>query len=58
MSKHWIAHALESLKLSLEPVPHEMNELDWKVALSENRIAWWSILSLLLTILTASFSIL
>ena len=37
MSKHWIVHALSSLKSSLEPVPHELNELDWKVSLSDNK---------------------
>ncbi|MFB9243790.1 putative DNA binding domain-containing protein [Massilia antarctica] len=37
MSKHWVTQALSSLKASLEPVPHEVNELDWKVNLSDNK---------------------
>lgn len=37
MRKHWIERARASLKSSLEPVPHEINELDWKVRLSENK---------------------
>jgi predicted HTH transcriptional regulator len=37
MDKHWIVQALTSLKSSLEPVPHELNELDWKVRLSDNK---------------------
>jgi predicted HTH transcriptional regulator len=37
MSKHWISQALTFLKSSLEPVPHELNELDWKVNLSDNK---------------------
>jgi ATP-dependent DNA helicase RecG len=37
MSKHWVTQALSSLKSSLEPVPHEINELDWKVGFSENK---------------------
>ena len=28
MNKHWIATAVEYLTQSLEPVPHEINELD------------------------------
>ena len=31
MSKHWTAQALSWLAQSLAPVPHELNELDWKV---------------------------
>ncbi|MES3023263.1 MAG: RNA-binding domain-containing protein [Pseudomonadota bacterium] len=37
MSKHWVTQALSSLKSSLEPVAHEINELDWKVSLSDNK---------------------
>lgn len=37
MSKHWIAQGIASLNSSLEPVPHEVNELDWKVAVSDNK---------------------
>jgi len=37
MSKHWISQAASCLTLSREPVPHETNELDWKVSLSENK---------------------
>ena len=33
MTKHWIPVALAWLTQSLEPVPHELNELDWKAAL-------------------------
>ena len=29
-TKHWVAAALQSLAESLHPVPHEVNELDWK----------------------------
>jgi ATP-dependent DNA helicase RecG len=37
MSKHWISRAISQLEGSLEPVPHETNELDWKIGVSENR---------------------
>lgn len=37
MSKHWIAQALSWLTQSLEPVPHELNELDWKASLTGNK---------------------
>ena len=36
-SKHWIASALLSLEESLSPVPHESNELDWKISLSDRK---------------------
>ena len=36
MNKHWIAQATAWLKASREPVPHEVNELDWKGGLSGN----------------------
>ena len=34
--KTWIAKAREYLQASLLPVPHELNELDWKLSLSED----------------------
>jgi ATP-dependent DNA helicase RecG len=34
--KHWIAEALRDLTESLAPVPHEINEIDWKIRLSDN----------------------
>ena len=37
MKKYWVSVALELLKQGLEPVPHEINELDWKTALSRDR---------------------
>jgi predicted HTH transcriptional regulator len=41
MNKHWIASALEYLAQGFEPVPHEINEIDWKGGLSpeKNRLA-------------------
>jgi ATP-dependent DNA helicase RecG len=35
--KHWVEAAEQSLVESLFPIPHEMNELDWKVRLSEHK---------------------
>ena len=35
--KHWVSAALHCLDECLSPVPHEVNELDWKVRLSEHR---------------------
>jgi ATP-dependent DNA helicase RecG len=35
--KHWIESAQQSLEECLVPVPHEVNELDWKIRLSENK---------------------
>lgn len=35
--KHWIEAAERCLEESLDVVPHEMNELDWKVRLSEHK---------------------
>ena len=35
--KHWIAAALNCLEQSLCPVPHEVNELDWKASLSTHK---------------------
>jgi ATP-dependent DNA helicase RecG len=34
--KHWIPEALRGLAESLRPVPHEINEIDWKARLSVN----------------------
>lgn len=36
-TKHWVANALQILAESLAPVPHELNELDWKASLSTRR---------------------
>ncbi len=35
--KAWLTKALELLKASLEPPKHELNELDWKAALSPDK---------------------
>jgi ATP-dependent DNA helicase RecG len=35
--KAWMTKALELLKASLEPPKHELNELDWKTALSPDK---------------------
>lgn len=35
--KYWIAALLYSLEQSLSPVPHEVNELDWKASLSDHK---------------------
>jgi ATP-dependent DNA helicase RecG len=32
--KHWVKNALQTLEESLNPVPHEINEIDWKAQLS------------------------
>lgn len=37
MIKHWIPIALNWLAQSLEPIPHELNELDWKAGLTGNK---------------------
>lgn len=37
MLKHWIPQAISWLTQSLEPVPHELNELDWKASLTGNK---------------------
>jgi hypothetical protein len=34
MIKTWINKALEYLEHSLEPIPQEINEIDWKEKLS------------------------
>lgn len=36
-TKHWVAAALRCLDETLAPVPHEVNELDWKANLSLNK---------------------
>lgn len=36
-NKYWIASVLNVLEQSLRPVPHEVNELDWKANLSEDK---------------------
>ena len=35
--KHWVTAALHCLGESLSPLPHEVNELDWKARLSDNK---------------------
>ena len=35
--KSWMTKAWELLKASLEPPKHELNELDWKAALSPEK---------------------
>jgi len=37
MTKHWIPVALNWLAQSFEPVPHEINEIDWKARLTGNK---------------------
>lgn len=37
MTKHWVSRAIELLQVSLKPIAHEVNELDWKVGLSPQR---------------------
>ena len=36
-TKHWVADALTVLAESLSPIPHELNELDWKASLSTHK---------------------
>jgi predicted HTH transcriptional regulator len=36
-TRHWVKAALQVLDESLHPVPHEANEIDWKVQLSDNK---------------------
>ena len=36
-TKHWVVDALSILAESLVPVPHELNELDWKASLSTHK---------------------
>src|SRR3989338_1251662 len=35
--KQWIAEAHKFMRASLSPSPHELNEIDWKSSLSEDR---------------------
>lgn len=35
--KHWVYNALICLEESLSPVPHETNEIDWKVQISDKK---------------------
>ncbi len=35
--RHWVADAQQALEESLTPVPHEVNELDWKASISDNK---------------------
>ena len=35
--KAWMSKAVELLRASLEPPRHELNELDWKAALSPDK---------------------
>lgn len=37
MDKHWLKQAVALLQASRDPVPHETNEIDWKVDLSGNK---------------------
>jgi predicted HTH transcriptional regulator len=37
MTKHWMPIVLKWLAQSLEPVPHELNEIDWKAGLTGNK---------------------
>lgn len=36
-TKHWVAEALRCLDETLKPLPHELNELDWKTQLSTHK---------------------
>lgn len=36
-TKHWVTAATQCLQESLLPVPHEVNELDWKARVSDNK---------------------
>jgi hypothetical protein len=36
MEKHWITLAKSWFEASREPLAHETNELDWKIAQSDN----------------------
>lgn len=37
MDKHWLKQPVALLQASRDPVPHETNEIDWKVDLSGNK---------------------
>lgn len=36
-TKHWVKAALQVLDESLSPLPHEVNEIDWKAQLSDKK---------------------
>lgn len=36
-TKLWVSDALQALHESLTPIPHELNELDWKARLSDDK---------------------
>lgn len=36
-TKLWVSDALQALNESLAPIPHELNELDWKARLSDDK---------------------
>jgi hypothetical protein len=36
-TKHWVKAAVRSLEESLSPTPHEVNEIDWKAHLSNQK---------------------
>jgi predicted HTH transcriptional regulator len=36
-TKHWVKAALQALDESLSPLPHEVNEIDWKAELSDKK---------------------
>lgn len=36
-TKHWVTAALQCLHETLSPAPHEVNELDWKARLSDDK---------------------
>lgn len=37
MTKHWVTRAIVLPQASSDQVPHEINELDWKLSLSSNK---------------------
>lgn len=39
-TKHWVADALAVLAESLSPIPHELNELDWKASCKPTKTGW------------------
>ena len=41
--KAWMTKALVLLEASLDPPTQELNELDWKVALSPDKNRGWAI---------------
>ena len=36
-TRHWVKAALQVLDESLSPLPHEVNEIDWKAQLSDKK---------------------